>query len=99
MPRPSRRSPSSRPASSRRATTRSWSTQAHHPRRDARDRPADDLPRHRRHPFGTTAAGFSAEIQINRKDFGLTWNVALESGGVLVSENVKISLDIQAVKQ
>ncbi len=50
-------------------------------------------------PFGTTAAGFSAEIQINRKDFGLTWNVALESGGVLVSENVKISLDIQAVKQ
>jgi polyisoprenoid-binding protein YceI len=50
-------------------------------------------------PFGTTAAGFSGELQINRKDFGLTWNVALESGGVLVSENVKISLDIQAVQQ
>ena len=50
-------------------------------------------------PFGTTAAGFSAELQINRKDFGLTWNVALESGGVLVSENVKISLDIEAVQQ
>ena len=50
-------------------------------------------------PFGTTAAGFSAELTINRKDFGLTWNVALETGGVLVSDNVKISLDIEAVKQ
>ncbi len=50
-------------------------------------------------PFGTTAAGFSAEMTINRKDFGLTWNVALETGGVLVSDNVKISLDIEAVKQ
>ncbi len=50
-------------------------------------------------PFGTTMAAFSAETQINRKDFGLIWNVALETGGVLVSDNVKISLDIEAVKQ
>ncbi|HEY8598465.1 MAG TPA: YceI family protein [Thermomicrobiales bacterium] len=50
-------------------------------------------------PFGTTVGGFNAELTINRKDFGLTWNVALETGGVLVSDNVKISLDIEAVKQ
>jgi len=49
-------------------------------------------------PWGTTVAGFTAETQINRKDFGLVWNVALETGGVLVSDNVKISLDVQAGK-
>ncbi|MBV9357584.1 MAG: YceI family protein [Chloroflexi bacterium] len=37
--------------------------------------------------------------QINRKDFGLNWNVALETRGVLVSDTVKISLEVQAVKQ
>jgi polyisoprenoid-binding protein YceI len=47
-------------------------------------------------PWGGTSAGFSAETEINRKDFGLEWNVALESGGVLVSEKVKISLEIEA---
>ena len=50
-------------------------------------------------PFGTTAAGFSAETSINRKDFGLNWNVALEAGGVLVGDQIKISLEIEAVKQ
>lgn len=49
-------------------------------------------------PWGNTKAGFSAETEINRKDFGLEWNVALEAGGVLVGEKVKIQLDIQAVK-
>lgn len=49
-------------------------------------------------PWGNTKAGFSAEAEINRKDFGLEWNVALEAGGVLVGEKVKIQLDIQAVK-
>jgi polyisoprenoid-binding protein YceI len=50
-------------------------------------------------PFGTRAAGFTAETTINRKDFGLNWNVALETGGVLVSDTIKITVEIQAVKQ
>ncbi len=50
-------------------------------------------------PFGNVRAGFSASTEISRKDFGLTWNVALEAGGVLVSDNIKLSLEVQAVKQ
>ncbi|MFM2073553.1 MAG: hypothetical protein RLZZ623_3817 [Actinomycetota bacterium] len=49
-------------------------------------------------PWGNTKAGFTAETEINRKDWGLSWNVALETGGVLVGEKIKIQLDIQAVK-
>ncbi len=49
-------------------------------------------------PWGGTRAAFTAETEINRKDFGLEWNVALETGGVLVSDKVKVQLDIQAVK-
>lgn len=49
-------------------------------------------------PWGGTRAGFEATTEINRKDFGLTWNVAVEGGGMLVSEKVKINLDIQLVK-
>ena len=49
-------------------------------------------------PWGGTRAGFSAEAEINRKDWGLEWNVALETGGVLVGEKVKIQLEIEAVK-
>ncbi|MDO8106489.1 YceI family protein [Isoptericola sp. b441] len=49
-------------------------------------------------PFGTSRVGFSATTRINRKDFGLTWNAALETGGVLVSEMVDISLEIEGVK-
>jgi polyisoprenoid-binding protein YceI len=49
-------------------------------------------------PFGNLRVGFSAETQISRKDFGLTWNVALESGGLLVSDKVKITLDVSAVR-
>ena len=44
------------------------------------------------------SAGFSAETEVNRKDFGLEWNVALESGGVLVADTVKIHLEIEAAK-
>ena len=47
-------------------------------------------------PWGGQSAGFSAETEINRKEWGLEWNVALESGGVLVSEKVKIALEIEA---
>src|SRR5262249_30245655 len=50
-------------------------------------------------PFGNQRVGFSGEAQISRKDFGLTWNVALESGGWLVADKVKISLDVSAVRQ
>jgi polyisoprenoid-binding protein YceI len=50
-------------------------------------------------PFGNVRAGFSAETTVNRKDFGLTWNAALETGGVLVSEKVKLTLDVSAIKQ
>lgn len=49
-------------------------------------------------PWGNTKAGITFETEINRADFGLTWNAALESGGVLVSEKVKISGDIQFVQ-
>jgi len=50
-------------------------------------------------PWGNEKAGFSVEGKINRKDFGLNWNAALETGGVLVSEEVKISAEVQFVKQ
>ncbi len=49
-------------------------------------------------PWGNTKAGFTAEAEISRKDFGLEWNVALDAGGVLVGDKVKVQLDIQAVK-
>jgi polyisoprenoid-binding protein YceI len=49
-------------------------------------------------PWGGTRAGFSAEATVNRKDWGIEWNVALETGGVMVGEKVKIEIDIQAVK-
>jgi polyisoprenoid-binding protein YceI len=50
-------------------------------------------------PFGNARAGFEGTAELSRKDFGLTWNVALETGGFLVSDNVKLQLDISAIKQ
>lgn len=50
-------------------------------------------------PWGNEKAGFSINGKLNRKDFGLNWNAALETGGVLVSDEVKISGEIQFVKQ
>ena len=49
-------------------------------------------------PMGNMHAGFSAYTTINRKDWGLTWNVALETGGLLVGDQIKIALAIEAVK-
>ncbi len=49
-------------------------------------------------PWGGTRAGFTAEAEISRKDWELTWNVALETGGVLVGDKVKIELDVELVK-
>ena len=47
-------------------------------------------------PWGNTKLGFEAELTLNRKDFGLTWNAALETGGFLVGDEVKVTLSIQA---
>ena len=49
-------------------------------------------------PWGGERAGFSARTSINRKEFGLTWNVALETGGIMVGEDVKITIDAELVK-
>ncbi|MGE0594364.1 MAG: YceI family protein [Vicinamibacterales bacterium] len=50
-------------------------------------------------PWGNERVGFEAETSVNRKDFGLNWNAALEAGGFLVGDDVKINLSIQAVGQ
>lgn len=49
-------------------------------------------------PWGNTKAGFSAAATINRKDFGIEWNAPLETGGVLVGEQVKIEIDAELLK-
>jgi polyisoprenoid-binding protein YceI len=49
-------------------------------------------------PWGGERAGFTASGKINRSDFGLTWNQALETGGVLVGDDVKISIDVELIK-
>jgi polyisoprenoid-binding protein YceI len=50
-------------------------------------------------PFGTVAIGAEAKTKINRKDFGLNWNKALEAGGVLVSEDVNIDINLELSKK
>ena len=50
-------------------------------------------------PWGTTSAGFSARTKISRKDWGLNWNVALETGGWLVSDEIKIAIEVELVQQ
>jgi polyisoprenoid-binding protein YceI len=50
-------------------------------------------------PWGQTKKGLSANGKINRKDWGLTWNAALEAGGVLVSEDINLTLEAQFIKQ
>ncbi len=49
-------------------------------------------------PWGNTRIGLTASAKVNRKDFGLTWNTALETGGVLVGDDVAITLDVQFIK-
>ena len=58
----------------------------------------DPLPPPVYDPWGGTRRGATARARINRKDWGLEWNVALETGGVLVGEKIKIVLDIEALK-
>ncbi len=52
-----------------------------------------------RDPWGNTRVGFTATTSINRKDYGLTWNQALETGGVLVADKVDIGIELEAVRQ
>jgi polyisoprenoid-binding protein YceI len=49
-------------------------------------------------PFGSDRVGFEGSTEVNRKDWGLTWNAALETGGILVSDKIKLELDVSAVK-
>jgi polyisoprenoid-binding protein YceI len=50
-------------------------------------------------PWGQQVMGFEARTDINRKDYGLTWNVALETGGFLVGDEIKINLEVEAIQQ
>ncbi len=50
-------------------------------------------------PFGNKRVGLEGEAEINRPDFGLTWNAVLETGGVLVSEKIKLEFEISAIAQ
>lgn len=50
-------------------------------------------------PWGQQVTGFEASTAINRKDYGLTWNVALETGGFLVGDEIKIALEIEAIQK
>jgi hypothetical protein len=52
-----------------------------------------------RSPWGTVSAGFSARPRINRKDWGLTWNHALETGGVLIGDEITVTIDVELVRQ
>lgn len=52
-----------------------------------------------KNPYGMLVGGFAVKTRINREDFGLTWNAALEAGGLLVSKDVDIVMEIQAVKE
>jgi polyisoprenoid-binding protein YceI len=49
-------------------------------------------------PFGNVRVGFEGDVTVNRKDWGLSWNAALETGGVLVSEKIKLEFDVSAIK-
>jgi polyisoprenoid-binding protein YceI len=49
-------------------------------------------------PYGAQVVGFSAGTRINRKDFGMTFNMVLEAGGLAIGDDVRISLEIEAVK-
>jgi len=53
----------------------------------------------RKDPWGGDRIAFSATTKLDRRDFGLTWNQAIEAGGVLVGNDVKVSIEVQAVKQ
>ncbi len=49
-------------------------------------------------PFGNQRVGFEGSVTINRKDYGITWNAALETGGVLVSDKITLEFEVSAIK-
>jgi polyisoprenoid-binding protein YceI len=50
-------------------------------------------------PWGHTKAGFSTEIILNRKDFGMSWNAALDNGGLMLGDEVQVTVELEALKQ
>jgi polyisoprenoid-binding protein YceI len=50
-------------------------------------------------PWGTTSAGFAATTTLNRKNWGLAWNQALETGGVLVGDKIKVNIEVELIKE
>jgi polyisoprenoid-binding protein YceI len=50
-------------------------------------------------PWGNEKAGFSTETEVNRKDFGMVWNAALDNGGVVLGDTVKVAIDLEVLKQ
>jgi polyisoprenoid-binding protein YceI len=50
-------------------------------------------------PWGTEVIGFSSSLELDREDYGMTWNATLEAGGVVVSRKLKVELDVEAVRQ
>ena len=73
--------------------------QPHHPRRREADRARRCLPRRRQGSLGQCKAGFTAKTTINRKDYGLTWNETLETGGVLVGDDIEIEIDAEGQRR
>jgi polyisoprenoid-binding protein YceI len=59
----------------------------------------EDVSEPSKDPWGNHRIGLSGSTKINRKDFGLTWNSTLETGGVLVGEDIAITLDVELIKQ
>ena len=49
-------------------------------------------------PFGNLRVGFESSVTINRKDYGITWNAALETGGVLVGDKIVLEFEVSAIK-
>jgi polyisoprenoid-binding protein YceI len=59
----------------------------------------EDLTPEHKDPWGQTRIGATAKTSIKRSDYGIVWNQALEAGGVLVGDEVKISLDVSLIRQ
>jgi polyisoprenoid-binding protein YceI len=49
-------------------------------------------------PYGNLRVGFEGSVVVNRKDYGITWNAALETGGVLVSDKITLEFEVSAIK-
>ena len=69
----------------------------HHPRHHPQVPLHVSFEGHARDPWGGDRAFFSARAKVNREDFGITWNVALEAGGLLVSKEIQIEIDLETV--